>query len=75
MDSAEVRVFKEADQIAFGCFLQSKHSGGLEAEISLVVRSDFPDESLEGKFSDEKIGLCKNKCEKRNLASSLLTLF
>ena len=56
VDGAQVGVFKETDEVSFGGFLKGHDGGGLESKISLEVLGDFSDESLEGKFSDEKLG-------------------
>ena len=55
MDGAQVGVFKETDQVGFSGFLESQDSRRLESQVSLVVMSDFSDESLERKLSDEEI--------------------
>ena len=36
--------------------LQGSNGRGLEAEVGFEVLSDLPDESLEGKLADEKLG-------------------
>ncbi len=55
VDGAQVGVFEKTNQISFSSFLEGKDSRGLESQVSLVVMSDFSDESLEGKLSDEEI--------------------
>ena len=55
MDGAQVGIFEKTDQISFSSFLESQDSRALESQISLVVMSDFSDESLERKLSDEEI--------------------
>ena len=44
------------DKVGLSRFLESHDSRGLEPEVSLEVLCDFPNESLEGKFADEKFG-------------------
>jgi histone H4 len=56
VDGAQVGVFEKTDEVGLGSFLESHYGGRLESEISLEVLSDFSDESLEGKLSDEKLG-------------------
>ena len=56
MDSAEVGVFEETDEVGFGGFLERHDGGGLESEILHPVLGDLADESLEGKLSDQKLG-------------------
>ena len=36
MDGSQVSVLKERNEVSLGGFLQSHHSGGLEAEIRLT---------------------------------------
>jgi hypothetical protein len=52
VDSAKVGIFEETNKVGLSCFLKSKDGLALESEITLVLLSDFSDESLEGKFSD-----------------------
>ena len=55
MDSAEVGVFEEGDEVGLSSFLESQDGGALESEFLFEFVSDFSDESLEGEFSDEEI--------------------
>jgi len=55
VDGAQVGIFEETNQVSFSSFLKSQDSGRLESQVSLVVMSDFSDESLERKLSDEEI--------------------
>jgi len=55
MDGAQIGIFEKTDQISFSSFLKSQNSGALESQISFIVMSDFSDESLERKLSDEEI--------------------
>jgi len=55
VDSSQVSVLKEGDKISLSGFLQSHHSGGLEAEIGLEVLSDFTNKPLERKLSDKEL--------------------
>ena len=56
VDSAQVGVLKKTNQVGFGSFLESHDGGALESEIGFEVLSDFSDQSLEWKLSDEKFG-------------------
>ena len=56
MDGAQVGVFEETDEVGFAGFLEGHDGGALEAQFSLEVLGDFPDQSLEGEFSDEELG-------------------
>ena len=56
MDSAQVGVFEEADEVSFASLLQCHDSRALEAQFCLEVLGDFTHKSLEGKFSDQQLG-------------------
>ena len=56
MDGAEVGVLEEADHVSLRGLLEGKDGRGLETELVSVLRSDLTDESLEGEFSNEKLG-------------------
>ena len=56
MNGTEVGVFEETNHVGLRCLLEGEDSGGLEAEFASVLRGDFTDESLEGKFPDEELG-------------------
>ena len=43
VDSAEVGVFEESDEVGLGGFLKSHHSGALESQVSLEFLGDFSD--------------------------------
>jgi len=55
MDSTQVGVFKEADQVGLTGFLQSSNSSTLKTEICLEVLGNFSDQTLEGKLPDEQL--------------------
>ena len=55
VDSAQVGVFEESDEVSFGGFLEGHHSGALESQVSLVFLGDFSDQSLEGELSQQEI--------------------
>jgi hypothetical protein len=54
VDSAQVGILKETDQVSLASFLQSQYRGTLESEISLEVLCNFTYETLEWQFPDEK---------------------
>jgi len=54
MNGAEVSILKETDEVSLGRFLQCRHGGALETEISLEILSDLTDKTLEGEFADEE---------------------
>lgn len=56
VDGAEVGVLEESNHVGLSSLLEGEHGGGLESEVSLEVRSDFSDESLERKLSDKELG-------------------
>lgn len=56
MDSAQVGVLKETDEVGLAGFLESHDGGALESEISLEILSDFSDQALEWQLADQKLG-------------------
>ena len=55
MDSAQVGILKERDEVGLNGLLQGADGGGLEAEIGFEVLCDFSDETLEGELADEEL--------------------
>jgi len=55
VNGAKVGVLKETDQVSLDGLLESTNGRALETKIRLEVLGDFTDETLEGKFSDEKL--------------------
>ena len=55
MDSAQVGVFEETDQVCLSCLLEGKNGGTLESQIRLEVLGNLADKSLERQFADEKL--------------------
>jgi len=55
VDSAQVRIFEEPDQVGFGGFLQGQHGRSLEAEVGLEVLGDLADQALEGELPDQEV--------------------
>jgi len=47
MDSAEIGVFEQSDQISFSGFLESQNSAALESQFRLMFMGDFSDQPLE----------------------------
>ena len=56
VDSAQVGVLEQTDQVSFRSFLESHDSRRLESEIGFEVLGDFSDQSLEWQFSDQEFG-------------------
>ena len=56
VDGSEVGVFEKTDEVSLGGLLKGEDSRGLESEISLELRSDLSNESLEGELSNEELG-------------------
>ena len=56
VDSAQVGVLKQTNQVSLGSLLKSHDGRRLEAEIGLEVLSDFTDQTLEGELPDQKLG-------------------
>ena len=55
VDGAEVGVFEKTNHVGLRGFLEGEDGGGLESKVVLELRSDLSDESLERKFSNEKL--------------------
>ena len=55
MDSAQVCVLEESNQVGLRGFLQGHNSRTLEAKICLEVLSNLSHQPLEGKLSDEQL--------------------
>lgn len=56
VDSAQIGVLKQADEIGFGGLLQGEDGGALKAQVGLEVLGDLADETLEGELADEELG-------------------
>ena len=56
MDSAQVGVFEEADEVRLASFLQGHHGRALETQVGLEVLSDLANETLEGQLADQQLG-------------------
>jgi hypothetical protein len=55
VDSAEVGVLEERDEVSLDGLLESTDGGGLEAKIRLEVLGDLTDQTLEGELADEEL--------------------
>ncbi len=55
VDSSQVGVLEERDEVGLGSLLESANSGRLETEIRLEVLGDLTNETLEGELSDEEL--------------------
>jgi len=56
VDSAQVGVLEETDEVGLSSLLESEDGGRLEAEIGLEVLGNLADEALEGELADEELG-------------------
>ena len=56
MNCAQIRVFKEANQICLGGLLQSDDGRRLKADSGLKVLGDFADQALKWKLTDKQFG-------------------
>jgi hypothetical protein len=55
VDSAQVGIFEEGDEVCLDGFLESTDGRRLETEVGLEVLSDFTDKTLEGELSDQEL--------------------
>jgi hypothetical protein len=55
VDSAQVGVLEERDEVGLDGLLESTDGGGLEAEIRLEVLGNLTDKTLEGQLADEEL--------------------
>lgn len=55
MNSAQVGVLEQPNQVSLGRFLQSRNGTALEAEIGLEVLGNLSHQPLERKFPDKKL--------------------
>ena len=55
VDSAQVGVLKESDEVGLTGLLEGADSGGLEPQVGLEVLGDLPDQALEGQLADEEL--------------------
>lgn len=56
VDSAQVGVLEETDQVCFAGLLEGHDCAALESEVSLEVLCDLTDQTLEWQFSDQQFG-------------------
>jgi hypothetical protein len=56
VDSAQIGVLEERDEVGLNGLLESTDSRRLEAEVGLEVLSDFSYETLKRQFADEELG-------------------
>jgi len=55
VDSGEVGVLEEGDEVSLGSLLKSADSRRLEAEVGLEVLGNLTNETLEGQLADEEL--------------------
>ena len=56
VDSAQVGVLEEPDEVGLASLLESHDGGALESQVGLEVLCDLTYQTLEGEFPDEKLG-------------------
>ena len=56
VDSAQVGVLEETDEVGLAGLLQGADGGRLEPEVCLEVLGDLPHQALEGQLADEQLG-------------------
>jgi hypothetical protein len=52
---ARINTFEQRDEVGFNGFLESTDGRRLESEVGLEVLRNFPDETLEREFTDQKL--------------------
>jgi hypothetical protein len=55
VDSAEIGVLEETDEVRLGRLLECEDGGSLESEVGLEVLSDLTHKSLERELADEEL--------------------
>lgn len=55
VNSAQVNILKEGDEVGLSSLLESSNGGALEAEVSLAVLGNLTDETLEGQLADQQL--------------------
>ncbi len=56
VDSTQVSVLKESNQVGLSGLLQSQDGSGLESKIGLEILGNFANETLERSLTDQEIG-------------------
>lgn len=57
MDGAKISILEQRDQVCLCGFLQCQYCLALEPNLLLEISGNIPHQSLEGQFTDEKLGL------------------
>ena len=55
VDSAQVGVLKQTNEVSLRGLLEGHDGRGLEAQVGLEVLGDLPDKALEGQLADEEL--------------------
>jgi hypothetical protein len=55
VNGAQVRIFKQTDQVSLGGLLQSQHSRALKPQIGLEVLYNLPHQPLKRKLANQKL--------------------
>lgn len=56
MDSTQICIFKEGDQVGLCGFLESTDGCRLETQVGLDILGNLANQALEGELSDEQLG-------------------
>ena len=60
MDSTEIGVLKQRNEIGLSCFLEGQNSLTLDSDFLFELSSDLTDQSLERELSNKQISLNKS---------------
>ena len=55
MDSTQVGILKEGDEVSLNGLLEGADGGRLEAEVGFEILGNLTDETLEGELADEEL--------------------
>jgi hypothetical protein len=56
VDSTQVGILKETNEVGLGGFLEGQNGRSLETKIGLEILGNLTDKTLEGQLADEKVG-------------------
>ena len=59
MDSTQVSILKQRNQVGLSCLLESQHCLTLESDLLFELSRNLTDKSLEGKLPDQQVSLNK----------------
>ncbi len=55
VDSAEIGVFKQGDEVRLNGLLEGTDGGRLEAQVGLEILCDLTNQTLEGELADQEL--------------------